>query len=627
MQTSKHQWRQLLLAFSDFRRTWPQLLYTHLFFLTMAALAIIPSVSLLLKIFLSQTDDGVLADTDIVFFLLHPTGIAALLIVGAVALSVIFFQQGVLMVIGFGAVKERQVTWLDATRYVTKHAYEMAILAGRVLVRLLFVVVPILVGVGCVYLIFLAEHDINFYLVNKPPELWWAVAWTAFLLFVLALVVLWLFAGWILSLPMILFEKRNGRQALIDSTHKTATCRWKIILLLASWLAGISMVTIVVTYLLSIIGNALVPDITVNFVLVIVGLASMLLMTGIVNLGVAIFTTALFALLNVRLYCMLTDRDRFDPEFETRASLGKRASFNVPGKQILWLGIMALVLMMTGVYVASKMIDDEDHVEIIAHRGASELAPENTLAAFQRAIDDKADWIELDVQENADDIVVVAHDSDFMKVAGNNTKVWDATTEDLRNIDIGSWFGPEFSGQLVPTLREVLEMAKGEIGVVIELKYYGHDRDLESRVVDVVEETEMSSNIKIMSLKRSGLNKAKELRPNWPHGLLNTASVGDLPRLDLDFLALNSVAATWAMINTAHKHEMDIYVWTVNDPVQMSVMMSRGVDGIITDNPALVRKVLELREHLSPIGRLLVWIAGEIGVLRGVDEFSSAKDA
>ncbi len=426
---------------------------------------------------------------------------------------------------------------------------------------------------------------------------------------------------------MILFEERSGRQALIDSIHKTTPYRWKIVLLLASWLAAISMLTIVVTYLLSMIGNALVPDITENFLLVIVGLATTLLMTGIVNLGVAIFTTALFALFNVRLYCMFADPGRFDPEFETRAPLGKRVSVDVPGKQILWLGIMALVLMLTGVYVASKMIDDQDHVEIIGHRGASGLAPENTLAAFQRAIDDKADWIELDVQENADDIVVVAHDSDFMKVAGNNTKVWDATTEDLRNIDIGSWFGPEFSGQLVPTLREVLEMAKGEIGVVIELKYYGHDRDLESRVVDVVEETEMSSNIKIMSLKRSGLRKAKELRPNWPHGLLNTTSLGDLTSLDLDFLALNSIAASWAMINTAHKHGMDIYVWTVNDPVQMSVMMSRGVDGIITDNPALVRKVLELRENISPIGRLLVWIAGEIGVLHGVDEFSSAKDA
>jgi glycerophosphoryl diester phosphodiesterase len=170
-------------------------------------------------------------------------------------------------------------------------------------------------------------------------------------------------------------------------------------------------------------------------------------------------------------------------------------------------------------------------------------------------------------------------------------------------------------------------MANGKLGVVIELKYYGHDRNLESRVIDVVEETEMSSNIKIMSLKLPGLRKSAELRPDWPHGLLNTASVGDLTRLNFDFLALNAVAASPAMIESAHKRGIKIYVWTINDPVQMSVMMSRGVDGIITDEPALVNQVIKLREDLSPFGRLLVWIAGESGLLRGVGESSSADDA
>jgi glycerophosphoryl diester phosphodiesterase len=70
----------------------------------------------------------------------------------------------------------------------------------------------------------------------------------------------------------------------------------------------------------------------------------------------------------------------------------------------------------------------------------------------------------------------------------------------------------------------------------------------------------MSSNIKIMSLKRAGLSKAKELRPDWTHGLLNTASIGNLTKLDLDFLALNAVAASWGMINSAHKQGMKIYV-------------------------------------------------------------------
>jgi glycerophosphoryl diester phosphodiesterase len=145
--------------------------------------------------------------------------------------------------------------------------------------------------------------------------------------------------------------------------------------------------------------------------------------------------------------------------------------------------------------------------------------------------------------------------------------------------------------------------------------------------VDIVEQTGMESDIMIMSLKIDGLRKAAALRPTWTRGLLNTASIGDLTRLDLDFLALNSLAASPTMIKRAHKQGMKVYVWTINDPVQMSVMMSRGVDGIITDEPALARQVIEWRKQLGPFGRLVVWVAGETGLLHGVDKYSTEEDA
>jgi len=137
----------------------------------------------------------------------------------------------------------------------------------------------------------------------------------------------------------------------------------------------------------------------------------------------------------------------------------------------------------------------------------------------------------------------------------------------------------------------------------------------------------MESDIMVMSLKIHGLRKVAALRPAWTRGLLNTASIGDLTRLDLNFLALNSMAASATMIHRAHKQGMKVYVWTINDPVQMSVMMSRGIDGIITDEPALARQVMELRKHLSPFGRLVVWIAGEAGLLPGIDKLSTEEDA
>jgi glycerophosphoryl diester phosphodiesterase len=173
----------------------------------------------------------------------------------------------------------------------------------------------------------------------------------------------------------------------------------------------------------------------------------------------------------------------------------------------------------------------------------------------------------------------------------------------------------------------VLETARGQIGVVIELKYYGHDKRLEERVVGIVETARMQDDIMLMSLKLAGLQKAAALRPSWTRGLLNTVSVGDLTRLDLDFLALNTAAATPALIRRAHGRGLQVFVWTVNDPVQMSVMLSRGVDGLITDEPDLVRRVMEYRDTLGPFGRVLVWLAGETGLLRHTDEPSDQEDA
>ena len=149
-------------------------------------------------------------------------------------------------------------------------------------------------------------------------------------------------------------------------------------------------------------------------------------------------------------------------------------------------------------------IQVHDNIVVAAHRGAAGKAPENTLASVRQAIKDGADWIEIeieiDVQETIDGEVVLIHDSDFMKLAGVDLKVWYGTLKQLREIDIGSWFGPEFSAERVPTLTEVLDETRGQSRVVIGLKYYGHDQQLEQRAVDIVEQAGMVNDVAIMSL-------------------------------------------------------------------------------------------------------------------------------
>jgi glycerophosphoryl diester phosphodiesterase len=359
----------------------------------------------------------------------------------------------------------------------------------------------------------------------------------------------------------------------------------------------------------------------------VVGLGLVILIGGIANLAVSVLLTVFFSLFVVRLYRATAGPGKLKPEIAPTGSLGGKASFRVPGKLTVALCATVFVIASVGLFAFADDPDWRDPTQIIAHRGGAWVAPENSIAAFERAIADGADWLELDVQENADGEVVVEHDRDFMRSAGVKLEVRRATTAEIAELDIGSSFGPEFAGQRVPTLLEVLELAKGRAGVFIELKYYGHAVDLEQKVVDLVEETRMTSDVVIMSLKYDGVRKTAALRPDWTYGLLNAVALGDLTRLEVDFLALTGRASTVPLIRRAHKRGMAVYPWTINDPVQMWIMMSRGADGIITDRVALANRIKEIREEVTPIGRFIIWIAGEVGLLRNLQEPSTEENA
>jgi glycerophosphoryl diester phosphodiesterase len=419
----------------------------------------------------------------------------------------------------------------------------------------------------------------------------------------------------------------GGRQALQASNVTTRPQRRKLTLWLLGWLALTALLSTAVTTVVGWLGGLVVSRGVSNLSFLLIGLSLVIVVAGVANLAVSVFTTVLFALLVVRIYRSIAGPGELRPEIGAPSSLTGRAVLRVPGKIVLAAGIAVAVLAVVGFTVAVDDPDWEDPTQIIAHRGGAWVAPENTMAAFDRGIADGADWIELDVQENADGTVVVEHDRDFMRSAGARLEVWQATDADLAELDIGSSFAPEFAGQRVPTLREVLELARGKVGVFIELKYYGRDVNLEEKVIELVEETGMTDHVVIMSLNYDGVLKTASLRPDWTYGLLNAVAIGDLTRLDVDFLALTANNTTVPMIRRIHRQGMKSYPWTINNPVQMWAMMSRGADGIITDRVALANRVKELRAEVTPVGRFIIWIAGEVGLLRGMDETSSEENA
>jgi glycerophosphoryl diester phosphodiesterase len=201
-----------------------------------------------------------------------------------------------------------------------------------------------------------------------------------------------------------------------------------------------------------------------------------------------------------------------------------------------------------------------------------------------------------------------------MKLGGVDLKTWNATRDDIARIDIGSWYDPYYADERTPTLEGVLQAVKGRGRVIIELKYYGHDVKLEQRVADIVEEAGMADDVAIMSLKFRGIEKMRALRPDWRYGVLAAKAIGNLSILTADFLAVNTGQVSLRFVRRAHSQGKQVYAWTVDDPVTMSRMISMGVDGLITNEPALARRVMETRNELSAAERLALWLSDRLDV-------------
>ena len=157
-----------LSALRDFRRTWPQLLLVTLATRIAVTLLMLPGAALLLRFFIARHGRAALSDQEILFFFLTPVGLVALVVVGGTLIGIALLEQAGLMTVGFGASEGRRVTWFGALRYVFRR-FPAIRLGWQLLIRVLALAGPILALVGGVYWAFLRHHDINYYLLNRPP--------------------------------------------------------------------------------------------------------------------------------------------------------------------------------------------------------------------------------------------------------------------------------------------------------------------------------------------------------------------------------------------------------------------------------------------------------------------------
>lgn len=235
--------------------------------------------------------------------------------------------------------------------------------------------------------------------------------------------------------------------------------------------------------------------------------------------------------------------------------------------------------------------------QITAHRGSSRNAPENTLSAMEAAIEELADSIELDVQMTADGVVVLGHDANLKRVAGLNRAISSMTFEELQQLDVGSWFSEEFAGERIPTLKEVMEVCKGKIGLNIEIKNVGKDSELPAKVVALILEQGMEEQCVITSTSLNYLKQVRELEPQLRTGYIISAAYGNFYSSEaVDFISVRSNFVDERLMENVHAQGKGVYAWTVNTKSEMERLIMLGVDGIITDRPVLAREIIYREE-------------------------------
>lgn len=238
---------------------------------------------------------------------------------------------------------------------------------------------------------------------------------------------------------------------------------------------------------------------------------------------------------------------------------------------------------------------------VIAHRGASGHAPENTIAAFRRAVELGAGFIETDLHLTRDAKFVAIHDATLERTTNGHGAVHNATLEDLRKLDAGQWYDREFAGEKIPTLEEVLQFSKdNDVVFYLEVKYdvaWGMHHTL----VAAIRKAENAARTVVISFDPSTISAVRRVDPSIMVGLLvddsDQAARPDLVKTAQDAgarqLCIQASILTPEFVDRAHGADLQAVVWTINEAEQMRAAVRTGVDGIMTDLPDRLRALLE----------------------------------
>jgi glycerophosphoryl diester phosphodiesterase len=556
----------------------------------------------------------VVDSTALVQFLLSPRGFLVLFLGASVSLTIRLVEHAGLSAIVLGALGGKTFRALATFRWMLTELPRLARIGARIVGWGVALAAPPLALAGLLASPLLLKHDINYYLASHPPEFITAVALIGGVAVAALAVGAWLLIRWRLVVQVCVFDRVEGgaafREAAALSHGVRAALAWRCLAVLGFLfvllLAATALEQLAVWLLRRFSGG--------GYFLVSFGL--LILLRTVVGAVVTSFGACADAAVFTVFYRSRRSASGGQPALALIEQEVTSRRLTPGWARAVAVSIVLGLLAAAGANVALAVtaLGHDGPVTVTAHRGAHARAPENTAAAVRDAIAAGADYAEIDVQLSKDGVLVVTHDSDFSRQAGVAKKVWDLTYAEIRAIPLGAKAAPEFRNEPAPTFDEVLVIARGRIGLNIELKFYGdHQPRLVERVLEALQARQMTNQVVIQCLEYEPLMEVRRLAPAVPVGYLMSVNAPHPERLKVDFLSAELSRVTGGFIQAAHRRGQAVYVWTVNSPNEMDRMIDLGADDLITNEPAEAVRRVRAHRDLTPVERTLrrayAWLA------------------
>ena len=489
-------------SWADFRFHWRKSLGFHLLMQLLGFAILTPLVAWVGRMIVLASGGPVISNVDIAAFVLSPAGVAFVLVVAALTITLLLASFTGQTWIAGHAVARREVTVASTIAFVVRKLPLLIVLSARVFLQLVLLALPFLAAAGIVWFTMLRGHDINYYLSEHPPEWQRAKLLVIILGAGFGLAAAWQLARWLYAVPIFAFLGFTPAQSLSDSWDMTRGRLRRIVPPLLAWWLLVTAAAAAITWASRPVSEGgldwagidvgrVLPLLALYFVAALVG---SFVYSGLYLGGQQFLVT--------RLYAEQHNAAKWRVPVELEISEEHSRSLALP----VILALVVLLALAGGTsWVVASRLDMEPHVAFTAHRGASVTTPENTMAAFRAAMEAGSHYIELDVQRTRDSQVVVVHDGDLLRLGGDPRKVDELTLADLETIDIGREVRAAVPDEPAPTLEEVIDLVRGKMKINIELKYNLPDPGLAPAVIDLLRRKDFVDQVVITSLDYESL--------------------------------------------------------------------------------------------------------------------------